>query len=319
MADVVGLVIPFFGLIFMGFLLALITRQPIEALGWLNTLVLYVALPALFFQLLAKTPIEELTEWRFVFGSVFSTYVIFSLMFVVSVLVSRDIASSTIKGLAAAYGNIGYMGPGLALIAFGEEAAVPVALIFCFENITHFAVAPTMMALAGDDHDTVGQLILGVVKRIVLHPFIIATAAVVLAAYFEFRPPLPVERFLEYLSRAAAPCALFAMGVTLALRPLRRVPLALGPIALLKLTIHPALCYVMLSAVGNFSEILIFSAVLLAGLPTATNVFVIAQQYKVWVERASASILVTTTLSVASVTALLYAIKTGALPPDLFP
>lgn len=320
MADVVGLVIPFFGLIFMGFLLALITRQPIEALGWLNTLVLYVALPALFFQLLARTPIEELTEWRFVFGSVFSTYVVFALMFVGSVLTSRgDIASSTIKGLAAAYGNIGYMGPGLALIAFGEEAAVPVALIFCFENIMHFAVAPTMMALAGDDHDTLPQLVFGVVKRIVLHPFILATAAGVLAAYFEFRPPLPVERFLEYLSRAAAPCALFAMGVTLALRPLRRVPVALGPIALLKLAVHPALCYVMLSAVGNFSQTWVFSAVLLAGLPTATNVFVIAQQYKVWVERASASILVTTVLSVASVTALLYAIKSGALPPDLFP
>jgi malonate transporter len=320
MADVVGLVIPFFGLIFMGFLLALIVRQPIEALGWLNTFVLYLALPALFFQLLAKTPIEELTEWKFVFGSVFSTYLVFSVMFVGSVAASRgEIAASTIKGLASAYGNIGYMGPGLALLAFGEEAAVPVALIFCFENIMHFAVAPTMMALAGDDHDTPLELVFGVIRRIVLHPFIIATAAGVLAAWFEFRPPLPVERFLDYLSRAAAPCALFAMGVTLALRPLKRVPVALGPIAVLKLTVHPALCYVMLSAIGNFSEVWVFSAVLLAGLPTATNVFVIAQQYKVWVERASASILITTMLSVASVTGLLYAIKSGMLPPDLFP
>jgi malonate transporter len=75
----------------------------------------------------------------------------------------------------------------------------------------------------------------------------------------------------------------------------------------------------MLSAIGNFSEVWVFSAVLLAGLPTATNVFVIAQQYKVWVERASASILITTMLSVASVTGLLYAIKAGLLPPDLFP
>ena len=320
MAEIVGLVIPFFGLIFIGFLLALIVRQPIEALGWLNTFVLYVALPALFFQLIAKTPIEQLTEWKFVFGSVFSTYLIFSLMFVGSLLFSRgELAAATIKGLAAAYGNIGYMGPGLALLAFGEEAAVPVALIFCFENMVHFAVAPTLMALAGDDHDSAAQLVLGVLRRIVLHPFIIASAAGVLAAYFGFQPPMPVERFLEYLSRAAAPCALFAMGVTLALRPLKRVPVAIGPIAVLKLAAHPALCYVMLSAIGNFSQVWVFSAVLLAGLPTATNVFVIAQQYKVWVERASASILITTMLSVASVTGLLYAIKSGMLPPDLFP
>jgi malonate transporter len=320
MTEIVGLVLPFFGLIFMGFLVARITRQPLEALGWMTTFVIYVALPALFFQLLAKTPIERLTEWSYIFGTVFTTYVVFSIMFVASVLLSRgDIATSTIRGLASAYGNIGYMGPGLALLAFGEEAAVPVALIFCFENIMHFAIAPMMMALSGDDKSPAGELALNVLKKIALHPFIIATAVGVLAAAFEFRPPMPVERLLEYLSRAAAPCALFAMGVTLALRPLNRVPRELGAIAALKLVLHPALCYVALSWLGNFSEVWVFSAVLLAALPTATNVFVIAQQYSIYVQRASASILLTTLLSVFTVTGLLYAIKSGLLPPDLFP
>lgn len=320
MSDIFGLVLPFFGLIFIGFLVARITRQPLEALGWMNTFIIYVALPALFFQLLARTPFEQLTEWGFIFGSVFSTYTIFSLMFVASVIASRgEIAQSTIKGLSAAYGNIGYMGPGLALLAFGEEAAVPVALIFCFENIMHFAIAPTMMALSGDDRSPPAQLALGVLRRIVLHPFIIATALGVAAAYVELRPPLPVDRLLEYLSRAAAPCALFAMGVTLALRPLKRVPAELVPIAGLKLVLHPLLCYVVLSWIGNFSETWVFSAVLLAALPTATNVFVIAQQYNVWVQRASASVLITTCLSVVTVTGLLYLIRHSVLPPDLFP
>ncbi len=320
MSDVVGLVLPFFGLIFIGFLVARITRQPLEALGWMNTFIVYVALPALFFQLLARTPFEQLTEWRFIFGSVFSTYTIFSIMFVWSVFGSRgEIAQSTIKALAAAYGNIGYMGPGLALLAFGEQAAVPVALIFCFENIMHFAIAPMMMALSGDDKTSPWRLILGVIRKIVLHPFIIATALGVGAAYLGFHPPQPVDRLLEYLSRAAAPCALFAMGVTLALRPLNRVPHELASIAALKLILHPLLCYVVLSWIGNFSEIWVFSAVLLAALPTATNVFVIAQQYGVWVQRASASVLITTCFSVLTVTGLLYMIRHGILPPDLFP
>ena len=263
MADIVGLVLPFFGMIFLGALAARITRQPLEALGWMNTFIIYVALPALFFQLLARTPIEELTEWRYIAGVVLSTYLVFGLMLLVSLLASGGgLAEGTIKGLAAAYGNIGYMGPGLALLAFGPEAAVPVALIFCFENMLHFAVAPTMMALAGGE---------------------------------------------------------FAMGVTLALRPLQRVPRELGLIAGLKLIVHPILCYVILSAIGNFSEVWVFSAVLLAGLPTATNVFVLAQQYGVWVQRASASVLITTMLSVVTVTALLYLIRNGILPPDLFP
>ncbi|WP_019171122.1 AEC family transporter [Pseudaminobacter salicylatoxidans] len=320
MSDVFGLVMPFFGLILVGYIVARLYRQPLEALGWMNTFIVYVALPALFFQLLARTPVEKLTEWSYIFGSVFSTYVVFSLMFAGSLLTERGaIAEATIKGLAASYGNIGYMGPGLALLAFGEEAAVPVALIFCFENIVHFAVAPMMMALSGGEKRPPLQLAFGVLKKIVLHPFIIATAAGVAAAYVQLRPPVPLERLLDYLAQAAAPCALFAMGVTLALRPLRRMPREMAPLAALKLVVHPLLCYFVLSWVGNFSDVWLFSAVLLAALPTATNVFVIAQQYHVWVERASASILVTTCLSVGTVTGLLYMIKSGILPADLFP
>ena len=320
MSSVAGLVLPFFGMIFLGYVVARITRQPLEALGWMNTFVIYVALPALFFQLLAKTPIERLTEFSYIAGSVLATYIIFAIMFAGSVFASRgEIAESTIKGLAAAYGNIGYMGPGLALLAFGEEAAVPVALIFCFENIMHFALTPMLMALAGGERGGPAALALGVAKKIMLHPFIIATAIGVAAAATQLRPPAPIETMLQYLAQAAAPCALFAMGVTLALRPLRRVPREIGVIAALKLVVHPLLCYVVLSAVGNFDPVWVYSAVLLAALPTATNVFVLGQQYGVWVERASASILVTTIASVATVTALLFAITNGFLPPDLFP
>ena len=320
MTDIVGLVLPFFGMIFLGYGLARITRQPLDALGWMNTFILYVALPALFFQLLAKTPFERLAEFGFILGSVLTTYAVFATMFLVSLVGGRSgLAEATIKGLAASYGNIGYMGPGLALLAFGPEAAVPVALIFCFENIVHFAVAPTVMALAGSERTAPGRLMMDIVKKIALHPFMIATAAGVFAAYLEFQPPLPIERLLDYLARAAAPCALFAMGVTLAMRPLNRVPSELGMIAGLKLVVHPLACYFVLSYVGHYPDTWLFSAVLLAGLPTATNVFVIAQQYGVWVQRASASILLTTVLSVGSVTALLSMIKGGILPADLFP
>lgn len=320
MTDIAGLVLPFFGMIFLGYFIARITRQPLDALGWMNTFVVYVALPALFFQLLSRTPVERLAEWGFILGSALSALAVFMAMFAWSVLRNGgEIAESTIKGLASSYGNIGYLGPGLALIAFGEAAAVPVALIFCFESMMHFALAPMLMALAGGEKASPLAVAFDVVKKIVLHPFIIATALGVLAAWADFQQPVPLERLMQYLSQAAAPCALFAMGVTLALRPLRRVPAELGLIAALKLVVHPLLCYVMLSWIGNFPEIWVYTAVLLAALPSATNVYVIAQQYGVWVERASASVLITTMLSVVTVTALLAAIRTGVLPPDLFP
>jgi malonate transporter and related proteins len=315
MTDIIGLVLPFFGIIFLGYGVARIRKLPIDALGWMNTFIIYVALPCLFFQLLSKTPVEKLTEWSFIAASVLSTYIVFALVFAFAVLREKgDLAVPTIQGLAAAYGNIGYMGPGIALLAFGEAAAVPVALIFCFENIMHFAIAPLMMALNGNDSRGRGAVALEVLKKIALHPFIIATAVGVAAAVLQVKPPVAAASMIEILARAAAPCALFAMGVTLAMRPLKRVPVELTYILPAKLILHPALCYLLMQTMGDFDPVWVASAVLLAALPTATNVFVIGQQYGIWVERASASILISTMISVFTVTGLLYALKSGLLP-----
>jgi malonate transporter len=87
----------------------------------------------------------------------------------------------------------------------------------------------------------------------------------------------------------------------------------------MKLIAHPVMMYLGLSLIGDFEPVWVYTAVLLASLPTATNVFVIAQQYSTWVERASATVLVTTVCSVGSVSVLLWLITSGTLPPDLFP
>ncbi|MEX6508615.1 AEC family transporter [Jiella sp. M17.18] len=320
MIQIVGLISPFFALIALGFLAGRIVRHPVSGLDWLNVFIIYIALPALFFQLLSKTPVEKLASVGFIAATTLGTFLIFVTGFTVAVLKSRgDVPSATIQGLAGAYGNIGYMGPGLALVALGPAAAVPVALIFCFDNTLHFVMAPLLMALGGERRGSPGALALSVLKKIFTHPFILATIAGVGAAALGAVPPAPVDRFLGLLSGAAAPCALFAMGVTLALRPLKRVPVELGFIVPLKLVAHPIAVWLLLGLFGSFDPVWVKSAMLLASLPTATNVFVIAQQYGVWIERASASVLVTTVLSAASVTLLLFLIASGAVPADPFP
>ncbi|WP_027233249.1 AEC family transporter [Phyllobacterium sp. UNC302MFCol5.2] len=311
MLDVFNLVLPFFGLIFLGFFVAKVKHQPLEALGWMNTFIVYVALPALFFQILSKTPVAELTQWGFIIGCTASTFLIFMAMYVVAFVRTRRIDESTIQGLAAAYGNIGFMGPALAILAFGAPAAVPVALIFCFDNTLHFVMAPLMMALSGNDKRSPRDLAVGVLKKIFGHPFIIATIFGVGAAITGLEPPVAVDRMIDFLARAAAPCALFAMGATLALRPLRRVPKELYLIVPLKLVVQPILIYCVLRLAGDFPPVWVYTAMLMAALPTATNVFVIAQQYGVWVERASSSVLATTLFSIVTLTLWLYAMTHG--------
>ena len=136
MSNVANLVLPFFGLILLGFVVAQFIRHEKAAMGWLSTFIIYLALPALFFKLLSKTPIEELTSWDFILTNITATFSIFAVAFSIAYFICRtSIPSATIQGLVGAYGNIGYMGPGLVILTFGETAAVPLALIFCFENV----------------------------------------------------------------------------------------------------------------------------------------------------------------------------------------
>lgn len=319
--QIFSLVLPFFGLIFLGFASARYRQIPVAGLAWMNFFIVYLALPALFFTLLSQTPVVKLTSWGFVLTCLFGTYCAFAIAFCIGVFDSDgDVPESAIQGLSGAYGNIGYMGPGLAIAVFGDAAVVPVALIFCFDNMMHFAMTPLLMAIGGSgSKQTPVQAGLEVLERIFTHPFIVATILGILAAVLQIQPPEPLSRMLGFLANAAAPCALFAMGVTLSLAPMGRLPKTMGALIAIKLVVHPLLVYLLLGWVGSFDPVWVYTAVLLASLPTATNVFVIAQQYETWVSRASSMVLVTTIASVITVTGLIYLITTGTLPADPFP
>ena len=58
----------------------------------------------------------------------------------------------------------------------------------------------------------------------------------------------------------------------------------------------------LLTAFGPFDPNWVATAVLMAALPPALNVFVLARQYDAWVEPASGSVLLGTLLSVATLT-----------------
>lgn len=315
MLEVLALVLPLFGLVFLGFVSGKIARLPIEGLAWLNFFVIYIALPAIFFRLLSNTPVAEFANFRFILATTGTTFLIFAGSFAIAMLRSRgNVGESAIQGFAGAYGNIGYMGPPLALAAFGAGAGVPVALVFCFDNSLHFTMAPLLMAFHRHSGARPAALALQIATRILTHPFILATLAGVAGAFFEIRLPAAPDRLLEILAGAAAPCALFAMGVTAALRPLKRVPPELAYLLPIKLALHPVLLLMFVAMVAPNTPVMwLEAAMLLAALPAATNVFVIAQQYGIWQERASSAVVISTAISVVTLTGYLYLAKIGVI------
>ena len=319
MIDVLNLALPYFGLIFIGFACGKLKQIPDTALAWMNFFIVYVALPALFYRILAQTPLEQLAQVDFIFATTLATSWAFAASFVIGMAILRgNIGQSTIAGLAGSYGNIGYMGPGLALATLGPQAAVPVALIFCFDTLLLFSLVPFLMALAHPQQQTIGTTAIEVARRIVTHPLVIATAVGIASAAVHFQPPLAVERLLQFLQNAAAPCALFTLGVTVALRPLKKMPWEVPFLVVIKLVLHPLLVFLLLSLFGPFEQSWIYTAVLMAALPPALNVFVFAQQYDTWVEQASGAVLIGTLISVLTLTSVMWMVRTHTLPALLF-
>lgn len=316
MIDILNLALPYFGLIFIGYACGKYKRLPEAGLEWLNFFLLYVSLPALFFRTLAKTPFEQLNNPPFVIATTLATASAFFLsMFGAKLIGKLSMRESAMAGLGGGYGNIGYMGPGLALATLGAKATAPVALVFCFDTIFLFTTVPLLMVLTDGERRPLLPTIRLVARQILLHPLIIASYCGALVAAFHVPVPVALDNMFQFLQSAAAPVALFALGVTVALRPFDRVPWEVPGIVAVKLIAHPLIVFGLLILLGPFPMEWAATALLLASLPPALNVFVIARQYDTWIEPASTLVLIGTFVSVVTLTSVMWMIKNGVVFP----
>jgi malonate transporter and related proteins len=177
MIDILNLAVPYFGLIFIGFACGKAKGNtkalPEAGLAWMNFFLLYVSLPALLFGIMSKTPFSELNNPPFLIATTLGTVVAFiAAMAVGRLMGSLLLREATLAGLSGAYGNIGYMGPGLALAVLGAKASAPTALIFCCDSIFLFTIVPLLIELTDRDHPSLLHALGVVLRQIALNPLI---------------------------------------------------------------------------------------------------------------------------------------------------
>ena len=314
MIDILNLALPYFGLIFIGFACGKARGLPEQGLAWMNFFLLYVSLPALLFGIMSKTPFEELNNPPFLIATTLGTASAFVLALFAGRLIGRlPLREAALAGLSGAYGNIGYMGPGLALAVLGSRAAAPTALIFCCDSIFLFSIVPLLIAFTNSEHRPLLHTLGLVVRQIVFNPLIMSACAGALAAALHLHLPVAIDNTLLFLQNAAAPTALFVLGVTVALRPFGRVPWEVPAVVAVKLLAHPLVVCGLMLLFGPFPQPWAATAVLMASLPPALNVFVIARQNDTWIEPASVAVLIGTFASVVTLTAAMWLIQTGRL------
>ncbi len=300
MLSAIALTAPFFMMILIGYIAQRIFKKSEGALEWLNLFVIYIALPALFFQNIRNTPLTALNQSSFFF----ITTGITGLVFLFTFLMARrknNRGESTILGLVGSYSNIGYMAPGLTVIVLGSQATLPAALIFCFDVLLLFTITPIFMGNKMGHKASLLLTISRTTKEIIFHPFIIAVLVALIAAMIKLELPIWLDITLDNLKSAAAPCALFSMGVTLARQAFVVVKPILGFALLVKLIIHPLLIAICLIIFDVFDPVWVWTAVLMASLPPAANVYIMARRADQSIQLAGNAVLIGTVISCISV------------------
>src|ERR1700694_3673461 len=200
MVDILNLALPYFGLIFIGFACGKAKGLREQGLAWMNFFLLYVSLPALLFGIMSKTPFEELNNPPFLIATTLGTTSAFIFALFAGRLIGRlSLREATLAGLAGAYGNIGYMGPGLALAVLGSKAAAPTAWIFCCDSIFLFTIVPLLIALTDSKHQSLSHTLGVVARQIVLNPLIMSAWTGALVAALHIHPPVRVDKTRLFL------------------------------------------------------------------------------------------------------------------------
>jgi hypothetical protein len=315
LAAILDLALPFFGLVALGVAAARIWAVGDKGLEWLNIFLIWFALPALIFLVVAAAPFEKLIDWPYVAATSSATITAFLLVFIISWrLLGFAFKMAVLQGTAGSYGNVGYMGLPLAVAFFGPEAAVPAALVFCFDCTVQFTLTAFLATLGHERNEEAhwGEIALKILKQVFGHPFIVATILGGIASAFAFKAPGALGTILTMLMNSAGPVALFALGVTVGARQFggigREMPLVAG----MKTLVQPVLAFVALSLfVPDIDPLWRDVALMMAALPTASNAFILASQYRAYIEGSSTAVLITTIISAITIPLLIYIIQHG--------
>lgn len=311
MLAVLFITFPFFALVLCGYLATRARLLPLPSIGGLNAFVLFFALPCLLYRFGASTPIAQLLD-----PAAAGVYLLCALLMVGgTVLATRGPRlgwnDAAFGALVAAFPNTGFMGVPLLVALLGAAAAGPVILTIAVDMVITTSLCVALSRLDSAGTHGVAVALRNAFKGMATNPMPWSIALGALASALQFTLPGPIDKTVVMLADAASPVALFTIGAVLARSQMdqheRVQPRDYVPIALAKLLLHPLLVWLVgqgaVALGAPLSPWTLTVLVLLAALPSASNVSLLAERFGAHNGRIAHIILVSTALAFVSFSA----------------
>ena len=295
--------LPFFALIGLGYVAGRTGFFTDEATAWLTKFVFYFALSAMIFRFAANLSLGEVLTREFVLAYLSATVLVYLIVSAVALLRGRGIEEAAVEAQCGVIGNVGFLGLPMLAMLLGEAAIGPVMVVLAID-VTVFGSLIVILITARRDGRVSVRILWSVVKGLLKNPMIVSLVAGCAWSALDLPMPGPFAEFLTILGAAATPGALFAIGASLASKSAERLAVALW-LSTSKLVLHPAAVAVAALVIFPVEPYAAGVMIAAAALPVAGNVFILAQHYGVAPQRVSASILISTAVSVVTFSAVI--------------
>ena len=309
MLQILIITFPFFALVLCGYLAAKRRMLPLDAIPGLNSFVLFFALPCMLYRFGAATPIAQLLD-----GGVFLTYLFCALLmvgFAVAISLNSRIGwnDASFGALVAAFPNTGFMGVPLLVALLGPLAAGPAIVTIVVDMVITTSLCIALSRLDGADEHGASKAVKKALRGVATNPMPWAILLGAVASAVALELPKPVMQTVGLLADAASPVALFTIGAVLARSQIQATanhhpPILLQdflPVAALKLFLHPVLVLLVgISAIQigvPLERFALTVLVLVAALPSASNVSLLAERFGADNGRIARIILVSTAVA----------------------
>lgn len=311
MDKVFTVVMPLFAMIFAGYWIVRIGVIGKETVKGLVGVVFWLFLPCFIFIKTLGTRDHGELDWGLLSAYYLACLVTFIIAAVGGWLIwGGNGRVAGLRGLSSISGVVGYMGLPLMVMAFGDEAALPTLMITMADNLVILAGGALIMELTAQQEvqakPDIGRVLLTTTRSIVTNPLILAVLLAVLFIVLQWQLPSPLQIFATQMTNATGPLALVALGAAFAVHG--NQSLIKGDalsLALLKVVVLPVLVFVSARYVFGLSDFLIKIAVIMAALPVAVNVFILASRYKTYETEVSSSMLLSAVMGIGVISGLL--------------
>ncbi|SMY08353.1 Membrane transport protein [Flavimaricola marinus] len=295
--------LPFFGIIGLGYGAGRTGFFSPEATAYLTKFVFYFALSAMLFRFSANLSLGELFDWSFFWAYLIGTGAVYALGTIVALARGRGVQEAAVEAQCVAIGNIGFLGIPMLALLMGEAAIGHIMMMLAVDLIIFGSLIVILITGARD-----GRMSFGILRTIgvglLKNPMIVSICVGLAVSSLTLPVPEPIWQFVSILGAAATPGALFAIGASLATKSAERIAVAAW-LSFGKLVLHPAAVAVMALLVFPVEPYAAAVMIASASLPVAGNVYMLAQHYGVAPHRVSASIFISTTLSILTVSAVI--------------